>query len=65
VAGALAGIALKYGEPLLLAPFAGTIILMGYLAGARLHLNAHTPAQIAAGIALGFTISGLAVWWGV
>ena len=57
VVGAIAAIVARFGENLLLYPLVGFLILMGYVAAARLHLNAHTPAQIFAGFALGFWVS--------
>ena len=62
--GAIAGLLLKFGEMTLLLPLAGAIILAGAVGSARLELNAHTPAQVAAGIVVGSIISGSAVvWW--
>ncbi len=40
-------------------PLVVLIFLAGCLMSARLYLNAHTPAQIAGGVLLGFTISGI------
>lgn len=55
--GALLAIAIKFGELSLLSPLLVLIVLAGLLASARLHLNAHTPAQIAAGMGLGLLVS--------
>lgn len=55
--GALLGIAIKSGEIQLLYPLLALIVLAGLLASARLQLNAHTPAQIAAGMGLGLVVS--------
>jgi hypothetical protein len=55
--GALLGIAIKTGEIHLLYPLLALIVMAGLLASARLHLNAHTPAQIAAGMGLGLVVS--------
>ncbi|MRS64814.1 hypothetical protein GJJ30_26185 [Larkinella terrae] len=57
IAGALLGIAIKTGEVSLLYPLVAIIVLAGLLATARLNLNAHTPPQIAAGMALGLAVS--------
>ncbi|RAJ95799.1 hypothetical protein LX87_03548 [Larkinella arboricola] len=59
--GVLFGIAVKYSELTLLYPLLLLIILAGLLASARLHLNAHTPTQVAAGMALGLVVSLLTV----
>lgn len=55
--GALLGIAIKSGEITLLSPLLAVIVLAGLLASARLHLNAHTPAQVTAGMGLGLLVS--------
>ena len=64
--GGLVGVSMalliKFGDLQLLYPTLGFLILAGYLAGARLHLNAHTPAQIYAGFALGIVVSALTVY---
>lgn len=61
--GATFGIVIKFGEHILLYPLLGLIILGGLLMSARLHLNAHTPAQISAGVLLGLLVSLTTVWW--
>ncbi|RRB14243.1 hypothetical protein EHT87_16120 [Larkinella knui] len=61
--GALLGIAIKSGETTLLYPLLAMIALAGLLASARLHLNAHTPSQIAAGMGLGLVVSLTTVIW--
>ncbi|MGA0558270.1 hypothetical protein ACO2Q8_16540 [Larkinella sp. VNQ87] len=55
--GTILAIAVKTGEPSLLYPLLSLVVLAGLLASARLHLNAHTPAQIAGGMSLGLLIS--------
>jgi hypothetical protein len=55
--GALIGIAIKYGNSNLFYPILGVILVAGLLMSARLHLNAHTPAQIIAGSFLGLIVS--------
>ncbi len=57
VTGALAGLMLRQSELALFAPLLGFILLTGLLLSARLHLNAHTPAQVATGLALGLAVS--------
>ena len=59
--GASLELIIKYGDLQLLYPTLGFVILSGYLAGARLHLNAHSPAQIYAGFGLGVIVSALTV----
>ena len=61
--GALLGVAIKSGELTLLYPLLALIVLAGLLASARLHLNAHTPSQIAAGMGLGLVVSLATVIW--
>ena len=62
--GAIAGLLMRFGESSLLLPLAGAVILAGAVATARLQLNAHTPAQVAAGVSVGALVSGGAVvWW--
>jgi membrane-associated phospholipid phosphatase len=55
--GALIGIAIKFGSYQLFYPIIGVILIAGLLIAARLHLNAHTPAQVIAGSFLGLLIS--------
>lgn len=55
--GALAGIGAKLGIEQLFFPILIAILVAGYLTAARLHLNAHTPAQILAGTLLGLAVS--------
>ncbi|MFN8344118.1 MAG: hypothetical protein U0X91_03905 [Spirosomataceae bacterium] len=61
--GAMFGIAVKFGENHLLYPLLLFLVLAGLLISARLQLNAHTPAQVGAGVALGIVISATTVWW--
>ncbi len=51
-----------YAEEMLFYPIVGTVVLAGALLSARLRLNAHTPAQVLAGLLLGFTICFAAVY---
>lgn len=55
--GAILGVLLKYHEYSLFGPLLLVVVLTGYLASARLYLNAHTPEQMVAGIVLGFSVS--------
>ncbi|MEZ4905495.1 MAG: hypothetical protein R2822_28890 [Spirosomataceae bacterium] len=60
--GALFGIVVKFNENHLIYPLLIGIVLGGMLLSARLQLNAHTPAQVGAGTALGILISIITVW---
>lgn len=55
--GALIGIVIKFGSYELFYPIITVILIGGLLIAARLHLNAHTPAQVIAGSFLGLIIS--------
>jgi membrane-associated phospholipid phosphatase len=59
--GALIGISIKFSNYQLFYPIIIIILVAGLLFAARLHLNAHTPAQIIAGAFLGLTVSLLVV----
>jgi membrane-associated phospholipid phosphatase len=61
VVGFLLGLTYKYGAENLLIPLIISILLTGLLMTSRLQLNAHQPAQILAGSALGFFISFLSI----
>lgn len=63
VIGAIAAIMAKFGETDLMLVLALLIILAGLVASARLQLNAHNPAQISAGFAVGLLISVASVIW--
>ncbi len=63
VVGTVAAIVAKFGQTDLFLLLAGLIVLTGVLVSARLHLNAHTPAQMGAGLLLGLVISVVAVFW--
>ena len=63
VAGIIAGVMLKFSQTDLFVPLLLSVLLMGFVSSARLKLNAHTPAQIAAGILLGLCVSLGAVFW--
>lgn len=55
--GALIGIVIKQSSYELFYPIIVVILIGGLLIAARLHLNAHTPAQVIAGSFLGLIIS--------
>jgi membrane-associated phospholipid phosphatase len=55
--GALIGIVIKHNNYELFYPIIIVILIGGLLIAARLHLNAHTPAQVLAGSFLGLIIS--------
>lgn len=63
VVGIIAGIMLKFSQTDLFIPLLLSVLLMGFVGSARLRLNAHTPAQIGAGVVLGLTVSLAAVFW--
>jgi membrane-associated phospholipid phosphatase len=60
--GALGGVILRYGDFSLFFPLLITILITGLLLSARLRLNAHTPAQVSAGLGVGLLISIAAVF---
>ena len=61
--GLLGGFMYRFSLTDLFLPFIFLVLLTGFVASARLKLNAHTPAQINAGIGLGLVISLLTVFW--
>jgi membrane-associated phospholipid phosphatase len=61
--GALLGAVIKFADTDLLPVALGSVLLAGLVGSARLQLNAHTPAQVGAGLALGFMVSMSAVMW--
>lgn len=63
VLGAIAALMAKHGDTDLFLPLVTLIALSGLLASARLQLNAHTLAQVGAGLGLGLLVSGTAVMW--
>ncbi|GAB3941049.1 hypothetical protein GCM10028805_03670 [Spirosoma harenae] len=63
VIGTIGGIMLKFSINELFIPLLLLILLAGFVASARLKLNAHSLAQINAGLALGLIVSGLSVFW--
>ncbi|QKZ15825.1 hypothetical protein HU175_19645 [Spirosoma sp. KUDC1026] len=63
VLGSIAALALKFSLPELFLPTILLVILTSLVASARLKLNAHTPAEVGAGLLLGLTVSVAAVAW--
>ena len=61
VLGGIAGLFLEQGIAELFWPLLLLVLLAGFVSSARLRLNAHTPAQIGAGLGLGLVVSSLAV----
>ncbi|HVD97373.1 MAG TPA: hypothetical protein VNB90_04150 [Cytophagaceae bacterium] len=57
--GLLGAINNKIPDSFLFYPITGMIVFAGLLLSARLYLNAHTPAQILAGVMLGLAVSGV------
>lgn len=65
VVGILAGVMIKFSLTELFVPLLLSVLLTGLIGSARLRLNAHTPAQIGAGVVLGLIVSLVAVFWRV
>ena len=63
VLGVIGGLVLRFGIMDLFLPLTALVLLAGFVASARLKLNAHTPVQIGAGLTLGTAISLLTVFW--
>ena len=61
VLGGLAGLILRQGLAELMWPLLLLVLLAGFVLSARLQLNAHSPAQIGAGLGLGLIVSLVAV----
>ncbi len=61
--GALGGVIVRYGDFALFLPFVLGVIATGLLLSARLRLDAHTPAQVYAGLGLGVVVSIAAVFF--
>lgn len=62
VLGVIGSLMIKFGLNDLFIPLLLLVMLTGFVASARLELNAHTPAQTSAGLALGLVVSLLAVF---
>lgn len=63
VLGTIGGFMAKFGLSELFLPILLLVVLTGFVASARLKLNAHTPAQLSAGIGVGLVVSLLTVYW--
>lgn len=63
VIGILSGLMIRFDESALLMPLITTILIGGWLMSARLQLNAHTPAQIGAGVFCGLFVSSATVYF--
>ncbi|MFD2937063.1 hypothetical protein [Spirosoma flavum] len=63
VVGVISSLMLKFSLTDLFVPLLLLVLLTGFVASARLRLNAHTPAQISAGLALGLIVSLITVFW--
>lgn len=61
--GMLTGLLMRHDEAQLLIPLIFTVLIAGWLLSARLHLNAHTPAQILVGVICGALVSSLTVYF--
>lgn len=61
--GMLTGLLIRHDEAQLLIPLIFTVLIAGWLLSARLHLNAHTPAQILVGVICGVFVSSLTVYF--
>lgn len=61
--GMLTGLLIRHDEAQLLIPLIFTVLIAGWLLSARLHLNAHTPAQILVGVICGVLVSSLTVYF--
>ncbi|SKC13980.1 hypothetical protein [Dyadobacter psychrophilus] len=61
--GMLTGLLIRHDEVQLLIPLIFTVLIAGWLLSARLHLNAHTPAQIFVGVICGVFVSSLTVYF--
>lgn len=63
VLGVIFSMLIRFSLTDLFIPLLILVLLTGFVASARLKLNAHTPAQIGAGLALGLGVSILTVFW--
>jgi len=61
--GIMISMLIRFDEQLLLMPLLIIVLISGFLLSARLYLNAHTPAQIVAGLICGLTISTATVYF--
>lgn len=63
IIGLLGGFMYRFSLTDLFLPFILLVLLAGFVASARLKLNAHTPLQMNAGLGLGLVVSLLTVFW--
>ena len=63
VLGVVFSFLIRFSLTDLFIPMLVLVLLTGFVASARLKLNAHTPAQIGAGLVLGLGVSVLTVFW--
>ena len=63
VVGIITSFIFRFSITDLFLPLLLLVLLAGLVASARLKLNAHTPAQISAGLALGLIVSFVTVYW--
>jgi hypothetical protein len=61
--GILSGLLIRFDELALLFPLLATILIGGWILSARLHLNAHNPAQILAGLLSGVAVSSMTIYF--
>jgi hypothetical protein len=62
VVGVIGGMMLRFSITELFFPLLVLVLLTGLVASARLKLNAHTPAQVGAGLLLGLAVSVITVY---
>jgi membrane-associated phospholipid phosphatase len=60
--GVLTCLLIRFDEALLFAPVLVAILVSGWVISARLYLNAHTPAQVAAGLFCGLLVGSLTIF---
>lgn len=63
VFGVVSSLLIRFSLTDLFVPLLVLVLLTGFVASARLKLNAHTTAQIGAGLVLGLSVSVLTVFW--
>lgn len=63
VLGTIASLIVKFSITDLFIPLIVLVLLTGFVSSARLKLNAHTPIQLGAGLALGLVIGLCTVYW--
>ncbi|GAB3992028.1 hypothetical protein GCM10028807_24180 [Spirosoma daeguense] len=63
VVGVIGGFLLRYSLTDLFSTLLLLVIVTGFVASARLRLNAHTVTQVGAGLFLGLSVSLITVYW--